>query len=82
MFCINIFSFCYPGSDYTAVLGRTVTIAPNMESQIVTVSIIDDSLYEQSEDFTGSLSLSAGSTRVTIGPQSVTTATIQDNDGK
>ncbi len=48
--------------------------------QIVSVMLMDDEVYELSEDFIGRLSLEAGSSGVSIGQDS-SVATIEDEDG-
>jgi hypothetical protein len=63
------------GSDYALSAG-TVTFAPGETSKVITISIIDDLVIENSETFQVSLS---SATNATIGTASVTTS-IVDND--
>ncbi|MFZ6801429.1 retention module-containing protein, partial [Undibacterium sp. Di24W] len=63
------------GSDYTSTSG-SVTFAPGEISKVITVSITDDLLVEDSETFQVKLS---GAINAALGADSVTT-TIIDND--
>ncbi len=57
-----------------------MTFAPGEFIQIVSVMLFDDEAYELSEDFSGRLSLEAGSSGVSI-TQDTSVATIEDEDG-
>jgi hypothetical protein len=63
------------GSDYTARSG-TLTFAPGVTSQAVTINLLDDGLFEGSESFGISLS---GAANASIATASAT-ATLLDND--
>ena len=63
------------GSDYTGSSG-TLTFAPGIVSQTITVPIADDAVYEGNEDFTVTLSAPVNAT---IGDGSAV-GTITDND--
>ncbi|KAA3654940.1 MAG: type I secretion C-terminal target domain-containing protein [Proteobacteria bacterium] len=67
------------GSDYTA-LSQSLTFAPGVTSQTVTVAILNDSpaVYEGAEDYTVALSNVAGAV---IGTGSVTTTIVDDGTG-
>lgn len=71
----------HTGSDYTAVSDIDVTFDPNETVQTVFVTILNDEILENDENFAGRLSLPGGATGIMIG-QSVSTATIQDEDGE
>ncbi len=64
------------GSDYTALVPGTLTFAPGVTSQSVTVSITNDTVFEPSEAFNVSL---VSPTNATIA-DSLGVGTIVDND--
>ncbi|MFL5238273.1 MAG: DUF4082 domain-containing protein [Rhizomicrobium sp.] len=64
------------GSDYTASSG-TVTFAAGQVSQTISVPITNDTIPENDESFTVTLSNPTGAT---LGAQSTTTVSILDND--
>ncbi|MEJ2618969.1 MAG: Calx-beta domain-containing protein [Candidatus Thiodiazotropha sp.] len=61
------------GQDYTAVSG-TLNFADGESSQHITIDILDDNVFEESENFTVNLS------GLNIGAQNSATITITDND--
>ncbi|WP_323002844.1 retention module-containing protein [Denitromonas sp.] len=67
------------GSDYTA-LSQSLTFAPGVTSQTVTVNIVNDSpaVYEGAENYTVALSNVGGAV---IGTGSVTTTIVDDGTG-
>ena len=69
-------------TDFTAIVDRTVTFQPSETQRQVQVVIEDDDILENTEDFTGLLSLPASSDGVALGSATTATATIIDNDGK
>jgi uncharacterized repeat protein (TIGR02543 family) len=66
-----------PG-DYTAPSGNFIWPDGDTTNRTITATIVDDTVYEYSEDF--SLVLSAPSGGATLGTPSTTTVTITDND--
>ncbi len=66
------------GSDYAATSG-TLTFAPGQTTQTVTVAIVDDTVHEDSEAFTLTLSGATGTDTPTIS-RATATATITDDD--
>ena len=64
------------GSDYTASSG-TVTFAAGQVTQTISVPITNDTIVENDETFTVTLSNPTGAT---LGTQATTTVTILDND--
>ena len=68
------------GTDYTAITG-TVTLTPTDAQQCVTVMIEDDSLLEETESLTVSLSPTGVIESVQLSLQT-TTIVITDDDGK
>lgn len=69
-------------SDFTAQADTTVTLQPAETQQEVRVVIRDDNILEDSEEFTGLLSLPSGSAGVVLGTATTATATILDDDSK
>ena len=65
------------GSDYTAVTAGSATIAAGSTSTTISVPILEDSLYELAETFTVTLS---NATNATLGSDTTTTVTINDDD--
>jgi Ca2+-binding RTX toxin-like protein len=63
-------------SDYTPVVGQTVSFAPGQTTQLVTVAITDDIADENNETFNVNLSGATGASIV----DSQAIATITDND--
>jgi concanavalin A-like lectin/glucanase superfamily protein/Calx-beta domain-containing protein len=66
-----------PG-DYTAPSGNFIWADGDTTNRTITATIVDDGVYEYSEDF--SMVLSAPSGGATLGTPSTTTVTITDND--
>ena len=66
------------GSDYTAV-AMTVTFQAGDDTATVEVTILDDTIIEESEIFTASLSTTESN--VMLGDD-IATITILDDDGK
>ena len=64
------------GSDYTALVPGTLTFAPGMVSQTITVNISNDTVFESSEDFNVNLT---APTNAAIA-DGVGVGTISDND--
>ena len=64
------------GSDYTAV-NSSITIPQGQTSGTITVNTADDSLDENAETFTVTIS---SPTKATLGSPTVGTATLNDND--
>lgn len=64
------------GKDYTALTGLTLTFAPGVTSQTVTVNVNDDGIFELDESFSVVLS---DATNATIGTDTGL-ATIENND--
>ena len=58
-----------------------MTFEPGQSTQTVSVPLLNDDVYELSEEFTGRLSLEAGSSGITISQDSAV-ATIADDDGE
>ncbi|QEL14969.1 DUF4394 domain-containing protein [Limnoglobus roseus] len=50
------------GSDYTALVGQTITFAPGETSKTVTVNVTGDTTFESNETFTATLSAPVGAT--------------------
>ena len=70
------------GSDYTAVSSPLTFPATNSTDDVmrcINVSITDDSVFEESETFT--VTVTTTSSQVTLG-NNVTTVTIIDNEGQ
>ena len=65
------------GSDYTAKSG-TLTFGPSVTSQTIAIPIRNDTAIEGDESFTVTLSNPSGAAQ--LGPRSVATVTITDND--
>ena len=66
--------------DFTSRQDFPVTFIGGQTEQLVGVSIINDEIYENDEEFRGQLTLSDGSIGVVIG-LGTATATIIDDDG-
>lgn len=66
------------GADYTTT-AQTVSFASGETQKTITVPIFDDSIQENAETF--SVTLSKPSTNAAIGDPAVATVTISDNDG-
>ena len=66
------------GFDYTATAG-TLNFAAGETSQTITIPIIDDNINDPNETFTVSLSSPTGG--ATLGVSTLSTITINDNDG-
>ncbi len=64
------------GQDYTPVNGR-ITFAPGESTKVISVNILDDSLYENDETFNITLSHITGAH---LGPNDVTRVIINDNE--
>jgi VCBS repeat-containing protein len=64
------------GTDYTALVPGTLTFAPGVTSQTITVSITNDTVFESAENFNVNLTLPTNAT--IAGGQGV--GTITDND--
>ncbi len=60
----------------------TVTFQPSETQREIQVPIEDDDVLENTENFTGLLSLPTGSEGVALGSATTATATILDDDGK
>ena len=67
----------HSGTDYTAQSG-TLTFAPNVVSQTLSVPILDDNQVESSESFT--LSLSSPSVGLALGSPATATFVIVETD--
>ena len=65
------------GFDYTAVSG-TLTFLPGIASKTFTVPILSDTVFEATESMSMVLTNPTGSAR--LGPQSIATISIADND--
>lgn len=75
---------CLPplaSQDFSPRVQFLVTFAAGDTEEVVEVAIINDSVYEGEEEFEAFLELQAGSSGVALGPQTVASATIQDDDG-
>ena len=77
---------CSAGDDYLfPQASRPVTFAPNQNSRVISVAIVDDGVFEGTEAFVLELALSdggsAGDSSVKLG-SSQSTVTIIDNDGQ
>ncbi|QEL19745.1 beta strand repeat-containing protein [Limnoglobus roseus] len=68
-----------PGVDFIGVNGLTVTFAPGVTAQTVTVNPVDDARVEGTEAFTATISNLVTNRSVTIGT-ATGTGTILDND--
>ena len=66
------------GSDYTAIVPRTLTFDRNNLEFPIAINIIDDQVHELSEDFFGRLSSSDGDVFLMF---QQTRIRIEDNDG-
>ena len=84
MKAIILLRFTAP-SDYTAIINRTVTLSSGTRSQTVPVPIINDTTYENLENFLAGLVLvpdpQLPSGQVIVSPNQ-TTVTIRDEDSK
>ena len=69
------------GSDYVGRSNMLLTFNAATRSIEVPVNLIDDSVYEEEEDFSGTLTLASSSQRVTI-VQGSALATIVDDDSE
>ena len=72
-------------SDYTAIINRTITLGSGARSQVVPVPIINDTIFENLENFLAQLVL-VPDPLVLRGPVIVSpdhaTVTIRDDDSK
>ena len=59
-----------------------MTFAPTQTSQTVMVPIIDDNVFEGSEQFTARLSLPAGQSGVVLGANMATVEIIDEEDSR
>ena len=69
------------GSDYEALIALPLTFTPNTKAVDVPVTIIDDNIFEPTERFTASLSLSMQVAGVSVAP-AMAEVSILDEDGK
>ena len=69
-----------PG-DYTEVNGHTLTFSPEERRQTLSITIIDDAVLEDTEQFFISMTQSDPRAEV-METQNVTTVTVMDNDGE
>ena len=70
------------GSDYTALsipMTFPATTSTDEAMRCINVSITDDSVFEESETFT--VTVTTTSQQVTLGNNDTTTITITDNEG-
>ena len=73
---------CIAGSDYEEISGLLLTFGPGSTRLDVPVTIINDSVFEVTEDFSASLILVEGpADRVAVNP-SRADVFILDDDGK
>ena len=76
---LSLYLFLAAPGDYTAESDVTVTFAPTVTEQEVTVSISNDAVYEGAEEFRGQIRLPLGAEGVQLGA-SQATVTITDDD--
>ncbi len=69
------------GSDYTAIAGQSLTFGPSSTTTSVDVTVTEDQIFELTESFGGSLSVSDSFERITLDPDTAI-ATITDEDSK
>ena len=69
-----------PG-DYTEVNGHTLTFSPEERRQTLSITIIDDTVLEDTEQFSVSMTQSDQRAQV-METQNMTTVMIIDNDGE
>ncbi len=69
------------GSDYTAIAGQSLTFGPSSTTTTVDVTVTEDQIFELTESFGGSLSVSGSFERITLDPDTAI-APIIDEDSK
>ena len=70
------------GVDYTGFQGTTVTLTPSNIKSCVSVTIFDDSLFEETETLTVSLSMTGQVNSAINLSHDTTTFFITDNDSE
>ena len=66
------------GSDYTGVVNGLITFGSNVISQVISITILNDTIVEPTETFTVGLSAPTG--QAALGAPAVATVTVTDDD--
>ena len=68
--------------DFTAISGQELTFSPTQNRQTVNINVINDGIFEDSEEFTVLLTPVSPQSRVRLDGSNTTTVQISDDDSK